>query len=368
MKVSGTEKRWLLLPFAFLYGLGVSIRNRLFDYSFLKSQEFDIPIISVGNITVGGTGKTPHVEYLVSLLKDNFQVATLSRGYKRKSKGFQLAGDTPSVNQVGDEPKQIKLRFPDIEVAVDNKRVNGIKKLLENEKTKDLDVIILDDAYQHRYVKPGINILLIDYNRPLSEDFLLPVGTLRERPHRKDRANIIIMAKSPREMKPIEQRLILKRLMLFPYQTLYFSTFKYGDLIPVFKEFQTSQNFRLNNSTQIILVTGIAYPEPLINYLENIAGKIRHLRFGDHHDYSASDIHSIEAVVAETSGTDKIVLTTEKDAARLQENKYIADDLKGMFYYIPVEIEFIKDEENRFDKQIIDYVRKNKRKLSIHKK
>ncbi|KPL12396.1 MAG: tetraacyldisaccharide 4'-kinase, partial [Bacteroides sp. SM23_62] len=200
--------RILLYPFSLLYGLAVSIRNKLYDYSVIKSHEFPIPIISVGNITVGGTGKTPHVEYLIELLKDEFNVAVLSRGYKRKTRHFIMAGSDSGVEDIGDEPVQIKQKFPDVHVAVDRKRVNGVEQLMA--KIPDLDVVLLDDAYQHRRIKPGLSILLIDFNRPITKDRLLPAGRLREKAYEKRRGNIILVTKCPDRLKPIERQMIVK--------------------------------------------------------------------------------------------------------------------------------------------------------------
>ncbi len=223
---------FLLYPFSLLYGLVTFIRNLLYDYNIIKSFEFPIPIISVGNITVGGTGKTPHVEYLVKLLKDEFNVAVLSRGYKRRTRHFILAGTDSGVEDIGDEPVQIKQKFPDVHVAVDRKRVNGVQQLMT--KIPDLDVILLDDAYQHRRIKPGLSILLIDFNRPISKDRLLPVGRLREKAYEKRRANIILITKCPDRMKPIERRLIVKESSLYAFQHLYFTRLEYREPVPVF--------------------------------------------------------------------------------------------------------------------------------------
>ena len=223
-----------LLPLSWFYGLGVGFRNLLFEMGILKSRSFNVPVISVGNITVGGTGKTPHVEYLIRLMKDRAKVAVLSRGYKRKSHGFVLASKNTTVNDIGDEPYQMKTKFPDITVAVDRKRTRGIDKLTSGEQVKDTDVILLDDAFQHRYVKPGINILLVDYHRLIIYDALLPAGRLREPVKSKDRADIVIVTKCPKDLKPMEFRVITKAMKLYPYQQLFFSTHEFESLRPVF--------------------------------------------------------------------------------------------------------------------------------------
>ena len=212
-----------LLPLSWLYGVGVGVRNHLFDLGVLPQQEFSIPVIDVGNITVGGSGKTPHVEYLIRLLHDKMKVGVLSRGYKRKSRGYVLADNDTPMRTIGDEPFQMKRKFPDVYVAVDKNRREGIQRLTDDEATSDVDVILLDDAYQHRYVKPGINILLVDYHRLIIYDKLLPAGRLREPMKGKNRADIVIVTKCPKDLKPMEFRVLTKALDLFPYQALFFT-------------------------------------------------------------------------------------------------------------------------------------------------
>lgn len=354
----------LLLPITLIYGSIVSLRNRLFDSKILPSQEFDIPIISVGNITVGGTGKTPHIEYLVSLLKDQFNIATLSRGYKRKTKKFLVATPESTVNDIGDEPKQIKQKFPDITVAVDRKRVNGINSLLSDEIEPTFDAILLDDAYQHRYVKPGLSILLIDYNRPIHKDHLLPYGRLREQCWGKRRAHIIIITKTPKNLKPIERRIREKELNAYPYQSLYFTTFKYGKITPLFKS-DTEQEVTLeDNST--LLVTGIANPKPLKEHIMEHSNEVQELQFEDHHDFTSKDLQKIADAFSKIGSQNKIIITTEKDAMRLQEHPNI-DIIKHLpIYYIPIEIDFLFEGEEQFNSQIVDYVKKNKRNSFLH--
>ena len=255
-----------LLPLSWFYGLGVGFRNTLFEMGVLKSRSFSTPVISVGNITVGGTGKTPHVEYLIRLLKDKLNVAVLSRGYKRKSHGFVLADKDTPMRNIGDEPYQIKQKFPEVTVAVDAKRTRGIEKLTSDKTEKGVDVILLDDAFQHRYVKPGINILLVDYHRLVIYDKLLPAGRLREPIRSKDRADIVIITKCPKDLKPMEFRVITKAMELYPYQQLYFSTLEYDTLKPVFTE-QTESTEQIQtgkldslSDKNVLLLTGIASP------------------------------------------------------------------------------------------------------------
>ena len=222
-----------LRPLSWIYGLIVGIRNMMFDCGLLHSESFDIPVISVGNLTVGGTGKTPHSEYLVKLLQDKFQIGLLSRGYKRKTRGFLLANADTTMPEIGDEPFQMKLKFPNIHIAVDKNRRRGIHKLADEIKPVT-DVIILDDAYQHRYVTPGVNILLMDYHRLICFDALLPAGRLREHQFNKRRADIVIVTKCPKTITPMEKRGISRSLELYPWQKLFFSTFRYGMLYNLF--------------------------------------------------------------------------------------------------------------------------------------
>ena len=265
--------KWLL-PFSWLYGMASKLRNTLFEMGVLKMRSFKIPIISVGNITVGGTGKTPHVEYLVRLLKDQFRVAVLSRGYKRKSRGFIKADEQTMMPEIGDEPYQMKQKFPGVTIAVDKKRCHGIDILTEQDA--QLDVILLDDAFQHRYVKPGINILLVDYHRLIIYDKLLPAGRLREPLSGKDRADIVIVTKCPKDLKPMEYRVVTKAMHLYPYQRLYFTTLEYAALQPMF---QTSPadipQLDSLHDTHVLLLTGIASPEQLEHDLSPLTS--RHL-------------------------------------------------------------------------------------------
>lgn len=368
MKKIPTFIKSLLIPFSLLYGLIVAIRNLLFDFNILKITEFKIPIISVGNITVGGTGKTPHIEYLISLLKDDFNIATLSRGYKRKSKGFILADEKANANTIGDEPMQIKRKFPDILVSVDKKRVNGVKKLLNSDHGNDLDAILLDDAYQHRHIKPGISILLIDYNRPITRDFIMPYGRLRESSEEKDRANIIIVSKTPKNMTPIEKRIIVKELNLLPYQTLYFTCLDYDNLQPVFKKEAinvVNEDWGKENFS-ILLVTGIANPTPLREYLETFADNVEEMQFPDHYSFTQKDIKQIEERFINLEGENKIIITTEKDATRFYDMKINQINIRKNLFFVPLRIKFLKDDKSLFDRQILNYVRKNKRSSNLH--
>ncbi|MEE4196536.1 MAG: tetraacyldisaccharide 4'-kinase [Bacteroidales bacterium] len=348
----------VLLPLSLLYGFIVYLRNRLFDYGVFKSTSFNLPIISIGNLTVGGTGKTPHVEYLADLLQQEFNVATLSRGYKRKTRGFILADQQSTATEIGDEPRQIKQKFPHIEVAVDHKRVRGIQNLMRNKK--DLDVILLDDAFQHRQVETNLSILLVDYNRPIGKDFMLPLGNLREQAFEKKRASIIIITKAPKNIQPIERRVLFNELHPFPFQDVYFTTFDYGNLTPVFGD---SEVLSLEGEKpEILLVTGIANPSPLEEYLrENISDKINTLKFPDHYQFKKSDIQNIQHRFDTMASPNKIMITSEKDAMRFHKFTNIADNLKKSFFYIPIKVRFLNNKTDNFNQQIIDYVRNNKK-------
>lgn len=355
--------KYLLYPFSLLYGLVVYIRNRLFDLQIISSRQFNFPVISVGNITVGGTGKTPHVEYLVKLLKDDNKVAVLSRGYKRKTKGFVVAEQKPKAAEVGDEPAQIKLKYPEIEVAVNADRVEGVEKLIERKN----ELVILDDAFQHRYIKPGLSILLIDFNRRIESDYLLPLGRLRETSREIKRADIIIVTKSPLELKPIERRVILEQIKPYPYQQLYFSGFAYRQLKPVFNP-KTSivEEFYSNPKIYtVLLVTGIAFAKPIVKYLKSLTKDIKHLEFADHSEYNQPKLNKIVDSFKAIENEKKIIITTEKDSIKLKEFNEINDVLLRNTYYLPIEVEII-DEKEDFNNQILEYVRKNKRNSKIH--
>ena len=358
----------LLYPFSLLYGLIIYIRNFLYDYNIIKSHEFPIPIISVGNITVGGTGKTPHVEYLVRLLKDEFNLAVLSRGYKRRTRHFILAGPESGVPDIGDEPVQIKQKFPDVHVAVDRKRVNGVQQLMT--RIPDLDVVLLDDAYQHRRIKPGLSILLIDFNRPIMKDRLLPVGLLREKAYEKRRADIILVTKCPDRLKPIERRLIVKDTALKAFQHLYFTRLGYREPVPLFMDAGpkiTFSKIKAANPT-ILMVTGIAYPRIFKQHLRSISSRIKEMTFPDHHSFSQRDIKNILHAYHNMEGVDRFIFTTEKDAMRLKKFANIELEVKSRMFYIPIETKFLNEDTENFNKQILKYVTDNKRDSILHKK
>ncbi len=353
-----------MLPLSWLYGLGVRLRNQLFELGILKSRSFDIPVISVGNITVGGSGKTPHVEYLIRLLKSNSKVAVLSRGYKRKSKGYVLAGKDTRMRDIGDEPYQMKTKFPDIHVAVDKSRCHGIDMLTSGEATKDTDVILLDDAFQHRYVKPGINILLVDYHRLIIYDKLLPAGRLREPQKGKSRADIVIITKCPKDLKPMEYRVIIKAMDLYPYQQLYFTSLEYDDLNPVFGSSKRPLS-SIGKAENILLLAGIASPKQLAYDLGEYSSNIRQMTFPDHHQFTAKDIERINATF-DAMPSPKMIITTEKDNARLSGMDGLSEDVRRNIYTLPIRVKFILGQEE-FNNKIIGYVQKNSKNSILAK-
>ncbi|MBN1951213.1 MAG: tetraacyldisaccharide 4'-kinase [Bacteroidales bacterium] len=357
---------FLLYPLSILFRFITSVRNKLFDLKILKSESFDFPVISVGNITVGGTGKTPHVEYLLGLLQEKFRIAFLSRGYKRKTRGFILADGQASPASIGDEPYQVYSKFKKVKVAVDEDRVHGIRSLRNADK--GVQCVILDDAYQHRRVQAGVSILLIDYHRPMHKDFLLPFGDLRESRHGIHRANIVIVTKVPHEIKPIEKRLWIKELDLFPYQFLYFTTFRYSDLLPVFKSSKHKlplNEFRTGKYS-VLLVTGIANTIPLEQEMIKYSSHFEHLRYADHHSFTAPDLKKIKAKLEDIPGKYKIVITTEKDAVKLSTLPMTEKGIGGKIYYLPAKIEFLDNKGKQFDETIYDFVAKNKRISRLH--
>ncbi len=302
----------LLYPLSLLYGLGVGIRNKLFDWEIIRPRRFNFPIISIGNITVGGTGKTPLTEYLVALLNnEGVNAAVLSRGYKRKTKGFVLADTKSTAADIGDEPFQIKKKFPKITVAVDAKRLRAINTL--SNSANPPQTYVLDDAFQHRYIEAGLSILLIDHNRLISDDHLLPFGHLREPACQRYRADVWIVTKCPKTMRPIDMRIIDKQLKMSPTQRLYFSSFEYGTIYSLSdnKKRYTVEDLK-KNQTGILIVTGVVSPEPLYRYIETNVGNYDTVRFADHHAFTKKDWERIEHKFDQIPNQKKIILMTEK--------------------------------------------------------
>jgi tetraacyldisaccharide 4'-kinase len=330
--------RKVLFPFAVLYGLITSIRNFLFDVGILKSYSFDLPVIAVGNLSVGGTGKTPQIEYLIRLITEKYKVATLSRGYKRKSEGFVLANSSSDALQLGDEPFQYHQKFATIQVAVDANRKNGIEQLLT--QSNPPEVILLDDAFQHRKVKAGFYILLTSYGDLYCDDYMLPTGNLRESRIGVQRADIVIVTKCPSNLSLSEQNKIKKQLNLSSNQSLFFTFIEYEDVVfSGDKELKVADIIGLEK----ILLAGIAKPQSFFRHLKQENDVC--LTYSDHHHFSESELQEIKI-----KANHKIIVTTEKDYVRLQ-GSILSDQL----YYLPIKSSFISEGDN-FDKIILNYV------------
>jgi tetraacyldisaccharide 4'-kinase len=366
-KPGGKNWKVLLIPLSWLYGTVIWLRNSLYDNGLMKSSGFNIPLISVGNITVGGTGKTPHVEYLSELLDKEFSVATLSRGYKRRTRDFRIASTESTVHEIGDEPLQIKKRFPEITVAVDRKRANGIGILMS--LAPPVEVILMDDAYQHRSVKPGFSILLIDHTRPIDQDRLLPSGMLREPASNLNRANIILVTRSPERFKPIEFREYANRMDLSIGQHLFFTTMHYGNLSPVFPDTPRKDALWFKEHVGgVLIVTGIANPRPLRQYARRINTNIVELSFPDHHNYSPKDIELISGAYhkLKKQHQEVLVLTTEKDAMRLRDHDPPQAEIREAFHAVRIHVHFLNDDKDEFDRLILNYVNSNKRSSVLY--
>ncbi len=353
--------RIILYPFSQLYGLLVALRNKCYDLGFFSSREFNLPVISVGNLTLGGTGKTPHIEYIIRLLKETHKIATLSRGYGRITSGFQMADERSTSADVGDEPKQFKRKFPDVEVAVDARRVRGIRRLLE--KFPSLDLVLLDDAFQHRAVKPGLSVLLTDYTKLYYTDTMVPSGTLREWHSGVKRADIIVVTKTPALFSPLEKKRIIKDIRPLPYQHIYFSYLRYGDFVPMNNEEGSRQVLSreacFDQGYTVVMLTGIANAWHLEYFLKEKVKKLITVKFSDHHEYSLSEVMRLRDTFQELKGENKIILTTEKDAMRLDKAALIEILRTLPVYYVPIEIAFHDRDEQEFNQQIVDYVRAN---------
>lgn len=350
--------KWMM-PLSWLYGAVTATRNWLFDIGVLKSISYPIPVIGVGNITVGGTGKTPHVEYLIRLLSEHYKVAVLSRGYKRQTKGYLLANSETKMQDIGDEPWQVKQKFPNVYVAVDSNRRNGIRHLLEDEATRDVEVILLDDAYQHRYVKPGMNVLLIDYHRMITDDALLPAGRLRESSKGRRRAQIVITTKCPAGITPMDFRVVQSALQLRPYQQLFFSTFRYGDMQGLFNG-KTRPLRSIEAEEHVMLLTGIASPEQMKMDLRRYTRHITPVSFPDHHFFTPEDAQHVEDEFKKLSPP-RLIITTEKDASRLRQCTSLSEMVKQSLYALPIQVEIMRDEQTKFNDNILGYVRKDSR-------
>ena len=337
--------RFLLFPFAIIYNVVTTIRNFFFDVSIFKSTSFQIPVFVVGNLSVGGTGKTPQIEYLRKLLKDRFKVSVLSRGYKRETKGFVLLIDTHSALEVGDEPLQYFKKFKNINVAVHANRVEGVSNLVEK---KNPEVILLDDAYQHRKIKGSFYILLTKYNDLFTDDFLLPTGNLRESRSGAKRADLIIVTKCPSDLNNQQQEKIKRKVNKYKKE-VFFTTISYGNILS--KE-NTITIDELKHY-EVLLITGIATPKPLLDFLSDKNIGFNHLKYGDHHNFSSTEISEIQQEFDKIESNQKIILTTEKDFVRLE--KKLAN-----LHYIEIETSFLGNQNEGFNQRIMSHIQQNR--------
>ncbi len=333
--------RFLLFPFAIIYSVVTTIRNYFFDIGLFTSTRFKKPIIAVGNLSVGGTGKTPQIEYLIQLLKDNYKIGVLSRGYGRKTNGFILVDDTKNALEVGDEPLQFSRKFKDITVAVDENRVHGIEQMQRSE------VLLLDDAFQHRKVTAGFYVLLTKYNELFSNDFVLPTGNLRERRIGAKRADVLVVTKCPTTIDALEKKELKQLIGRYFNGPIFFSTIQYAAVL--LSNNKTEIKTSDLNSYEVVLVTGIANPKPLEAHLLGLNCVFKHIKFSDHHQFLEKEIADIKEQFKALKSKNKIILTTEKDFVRL------SNQLENL-YYLQIQTQFLEDQE-KFDFLITDYVK-----------
>lgn len=347
--------RILLSPFALLYGIAISLRNIFYDTGLLKATSFNLPVINVGNLSVGGAGKSPHIEYLIELLMPYIDIATLSRGYMRKTKGFRWVRYQDTAEIVGDEPLQYKRKYRNLVVAVSESRNIGIPMIVQaHPQTK---VILLDDAYQHRAVTPGLNILLTQYERPFTRDYLMPVGRLREWRSAYDRADMIIVTKCPPEIDGSTKQALIEEIRPLNHQRVFFSKYNYRQ---PYHFVYPDQKMELDGTHQVLLISAIANTDYLLDYLEPRIGSIQHLEYEDHHLFTDEDMSYQRKVYDHMSGDRKIILTTEKDAMRLEKYRKQYYEWGVPIYILPIKVEFLGEDSSRFDLSIQDYLLKFK--------
>lgn len=340
--------RYILIPFSIIYKGIIWTRNKLFDKKILRSASFNFPVICVGNLAVGGTGKTPMVEYLVRILRNKYQVATLSRGYKRKTKGFAIANEKTSAVEIGDEPMQIHKKFPGVTVAVAEERVIGIPQLLF--EAPETGVIILDDAFQHREVSAGLNILLTDYNKLYTNDLMLPAGNLRDVVSSSKRAQLIVVTKCDPDINDEKRNKIIRQLNPLPYQKIYFSKIEYGKPYHLF----TKENYTYKSDSHALLICGIANPKPLEKAVSGFFSSYELMLYRDHHIFNSTDLKEIKKKFTEIENDKKIILTTEKDGVRF--SKFEKELEHFPVYVLPMAHQFLFDQQLDFEKEVLGFV------------
>lgn len=354
---SAIKLNYLLAPLSYLYGVGVRFRNQLFNWGVLPVEQFPVPVICIGNLAVGGTGKTPHTEYIIRLLHRRYRVAVLSRGYKRKTSGYILATLESTSRDIGDEPYQIRQKFPDLLVAVDTDRRRGIRNLLSLPENERPEVILLDDGFQHRYVKPSFSIILTDYHRLFYYDKLLPMGRLREQDSAVRRADVVIVTKCEKDLKPIEFRIMEDGMKLLAHQELLFSQIIYGDLKPVFPGEAPKRVLRdIRRNDDVLLLSAIANPVPLEEELDKYSKKVVPVNYPDHHEFTDKDFKRLKAVFEEMPSSEKLIIVTEKDAARLVDNPLLPEEWRKELYKLPITISFCGKRENLFNELLLKHI------------
>jgi tetraacyldisaccharide 4'-kinase len=347
---------YLLIPFAWVYGKIVGARNWLYDKEVIAVTRFDLPLIGIGNLSAGGTGKTPMAEYLLQMLIENdYKPALLSRGYKRRSKGYQIVKAFATAMDVGDEPYQIKKKFPDVMVAVCEDRVEGIRRIRQNHL--EIDVVVLDDCLQHRSLKPGFNILLTDYARPYFKDRLIPAGLLREPVKGRFRADLIVVTKCPPGLTLVNRQKYIERLKPAPDQEVFFTAINYREIRNIDYE-GNEQAFPVEfiHGYEIVLFTGIAFPDPLIMFLKTISKVVKFIRFSDHHIFKDEDIQKIRGEFSQIVHYNKLILTTEKDFRRLEGTPQLRLFERLPLYFLTIGVDWDNLEKISFEKKILEYV------------
>jgi len=341
--------RKLLLPLALVYWFIIWVRNKLYDKNILSSTTFGLPLISVGNLSVGGTGKSPMVEYLIELLKDKYKIATLSRGYKRKTKGYALAQQNTTALEIGDEPMQFHVKFPELAVAVGEERIFAIPQLLHDRP--ETQAIILDDAFQHRAIKAGLDILLTDHDNLFVDDFYLPTGNLRDLKSSYKRAEVIVVSKCKPDLSEEEKKKITEQIDPLPEQEIYFTTIEYGQCYHLVEK----TGIELKNTTEVLLVTGIANPASLKKLLEKHSKIYQLIEYSDHHIFTIDDLRHIRSRFEAIESNEKLILTTEKDAVRLDK---FGSELHGMpVYVIPIRHHFLFGDGEKFNTRVESFIK-----------
>lgn len=343
--------KYLLWPLAILWGAIAAIRNWLYDINFLSSAEFEVPVISIGNLSMGGSGKTPHTEYFLYKFRELFTIAVLSRGYRRKSSGFKIAETKDNYTEVGDEPRQIKAKFPNITVAVGESRALAIPAIMQHNPQTNL--IVLDDAYQHRSVKPALNILLTPFDDPFWKDNLFPVGWLRENRSNFKRADIIIVTKCPYDFDAAQEAAILKEFQPLARQKMFFTTFEYN--IP-YQLFNPTNRQAIDADTSILLFSGIANGVGLNQHLKNVSKEVFWMEFDDHYNYEQRDLEDLKTAYSNIDNPKKMIITTEKDAVRIEP--YLQWIIKEQIeiFCLPIAVHFVGSNRNEFDKLVLDFI------------